>query len=213
MREQIVKRLIAEKLVVIIRVKDPNEIDNIVQCIADGGGGAVEITSNTPLYTSAIARIKRQFPQLLVGAGTITDPALAQEAIDAGAEFLVTPNTSESVVRTAHAACIPVVMGAMTPTEVHAAQTARADIVKLFPAGNLGPEYLAALARGPFLHTPFFPVGGIDETNAHEWMQNGAIGVGVGGSLACPVHTELEKTELTGRIRQLITALHSDNSQ
>lgn len=208
MKNQIVKKLLEERVVVIIRVTDPTQVPPIVNCLVDGGIKVIEITSNTPGCMSAVKQLRSDYPRLLIGAGTITSTELAEEALAAGAQFLVTPNTRPDVVSCAHRRDVPVIMGAMTPSEVVEAMEARADIVKLFPAGALGPEYLKALAGGPFLDTVFFAVGGIDEHNLEQWMNSGAAGVGIGGSLASPVTTEAEAERLTGRIRMIVNLLH-----
>lgn len=207
MKERIVETLLAEKLVVIIRVENPEEIPAIVGCLVEGGARAIEITSNTPGYADAVSGLRKDYPELLIGAGTITSPGLAEEAIAAGAQFLVTPNTRPEVVVTAHQHDVPVIMGAMTPTDVVVATEAAADVVKLFPAGALGTDYLKSLARGPFLDTVFFAVGGVDEHNLGQWMSSGAAGVGIGGSLAAPVRNSEEAVRLTGRIRQIVEQL------
>lgn len=207
MKDSIVRKLLEERVVVIIRVTDSVDIPPIVNCLVDGGIRAIEITSNTPDCMSAVAQLRRDYPELLVGAGTITSPELAEEAIAAGAQFLVTPNTRADIVTCAHQHGVPVLMGAMTPSEVVEATEANADIVKLFPAGALGSAYLKALARGPFLDTTFFAVGGIDEHNLEEWMNSGAAGVGIGGSLATPVRTDAEAELLTRRIRRITVLL------
>lgn len=209
MRDRTVKQILNERLVVIIRVDDPGEIPAIVQCLVDGGARAIEITSNTPGYASAVSSLREVYPDLLIGAGTITSPALAEEAIAAGAQFLVTPNTRPEMVDVAHLHDVPVIMGAMTPSDVVVATEAGADIVKLFPAGALGTDYLKSLARGPFLDTVFFAVGGVDEHNLGQWITNGAEGVGIGGSLAAPVRSPDEATRLTGRIRQIVEQLRT----
>ena len=206
-RESIRQRLINEKLVVIIRVTDPADIPPIIACMYDAGVGAVEITSNTPGYQNAITQARAHYPNMLVGAGTITDIALVDEATKAGAQFLVTPNTSADVVRHAHSLQVPVVMGALTPTDVVNATQAKADIVKLFPAGAMGTGYLKDLAKGPFLNTTFFPVGGINEHNFEQWMQSGAAGIGIGGALASPVKNEEEANALTAKVRAIVVTL------
>lgn len=208
MKKQILKKLLDDRLVAIIRVEDPGEIGRIVECLVEGGVESIEITSNTPGYLGAISTLREEYPQLLIGAGTITSPVLAEESVKAGAQFLVTPNTHAAVVSTAHAHGVPVIMGAMTPTEVVEAQEAKADIIKLFPAGALGPDYLKSLAGGPFLGTAFFAVGGVDEHNVEKWMKSGAAGVGVGGSLARPVSSPSEAEKLIERVQTLVQRLN-----
>lgn len=209
MRERTVKRMLDHRLVVIIRVAGPDDIPPIVACLVGGGAEVIEITSNTPGWKHAVAQMRREHPDLLFGAGTITSTTLAEEAIAAGAQFLVTPNTRPEVVEFAHRHGVPVVMGAMTPTEVADAVDANADIVKLFPASTLGPGHLKSLAAGPFLDTVFFAVGGVDEHNLPQWIENGAAGVGIGGSLAAPVPTAEDAKLLAARIRRITDFLAS----
>ncbi|MDR7089272.1 bifunctional 4-hydroxy-2-oxoglutarate aldolase/2-dehydro-3-deoxy-phosphogluconate aldolase [Cellvibrio fibrivorans] len=204
MKFERVNKLLAEKLIVILRVKHSEDIIPIVQCLAAAGIKALEVTANTPNFCAAISRIRSEFPEVLVGAGTITNVLLAQQAMAAGAQFLVTPNTSSAVVKVAHEQEVPVVMGAFTPTEIVAAIEAQADIVKLFPAEPMGPDYLKSLAFGPFNDTIFFPVGGINELNIERWANSGAKGIGVGGSLAAPVRTPEEAQRLVERLKTLI---------
>ncbi|WP_440875953.1 bifunctional 4-hydroxy-2-oxoglutarate aldolase/2-dehydro-3-deoxy-phosphogluconate aldolase [Thalassotalea sp. PLHSN55] len=212
MKTQRLTRLLAEKLIVIIRVENPEDILAIVQCLHDAGVNAVEVTSNTPNYDVYLPKIKQVFPQMMIGAGTITHGHLAQQAIAAGAEFLVTPNAKADVVKVAHQHDVPVVMGAYTPTDIVDAVDYGADIVKLFPAQPIGPEYLAALAKGPFLDVPFFPVGGIDEDNALAYFHAGAKGIGVGGSLAQPVYSDEQKQALTQRVACLVKQIAKINT-
>ncbi|WP_084004967.1 bifunctional 4-hydroxy-2-oxoglutarate aldolase/2-dehydro-3-deoxy-phosphogluconate aldolase [Gilvimarinus polysaccharolyticus] len=206
-RAKVLSILLREKLVVIIRLTDPEDADAIVTALIAGGVKAIEITSNTPGYAKKISQLRADHPDLLIGAGTITSEALADEAVTAGAQFLVTPNTCSQTVKRAHQLDVPVVMGAMTPTDVVQASNAGADIIKLFPSGELGPAYLKSLAHGPFLHTPFFPVGSVDEHNIRQWMDAGACGVGVGGRLATPVTNPAEADALTQKAAGIIADL------
>lgn len=206
-REAVRQQLLQEKLVVIIRLKNPDDANAIVGALIKGGVKAIEITSNTPGYGEKIAELRELHPRLLIGAGTITTPELARQAIGRGAQFLVTPNTCEETLKAAHQLDVPVVMGAMTPTDVVRASNAGADIIKLFPSGELGPGYLASLARGPFLNTPFFPVGSVDEHNVRQWMDAGACGVGIGGRLAAPIANQAEADALAEKVAGIIADL------
>ena len=206
-KQYILEQMFEQKLVVIIRVEQPQQVDGIVENLIEAGVGILEITSNTPGYAEKISQLRAQYPSLIVGAGTITSVELAEQATAAGAQFLVTPNTCAQVAGFANKHELPVLMGAFTPTDVVEAKKAGADVVKLFPAEPIGPDYLKALAKGPFLDTAFFPVGGIDENNFESWMQAGAKGLGVGGSLAKPVNSLEEKLQLITRVRKIVSRL------
>lgn len=206
-REQIRQQLLRDKLVVIIRVTDPSDIPDIVECLQSAGVRAIEITSNTPHYLEAIKQQRARYPNILIGAGTVTNTDITKEAIEAGAQFLVTPNTSAQVVKCAHSFNVPVIIGALTPTDVVTAMEAKADIIKLFPASAMGTDYLKDLAKGPFLDTVFFPVGGIDETNFEQWMLSGAKGIGIGGALASPVRNKKEAAALRDKVSYIVETL------
>lgn len=197
----------ASKAVAIIRVTNPNDIDPIAECLVSAGVKALEITSNTPDYIEGIKRLKQQHPNTCIGAGTITNPQLAREAIEAGAQFLVTPNTSKAVIDTASIANIPILVGAFTPSEIYQAYEWGADLIKVFPSGAVCPDYIASLTRGPFHHIPLVAVGSVDENNASAWMAAGCVGVGFGGSLTQPIFSREDYKHRSSRIRTLLTSL------
>lgn len=177
-----IERLLAAKLIVVIRRSVRSEVAPVVDALALSGIGVLEITSNTPGWTAEIAAARQRYPEVMVGAGTIINAELAAEAIQAGAEFLVTPNVDEGVVRIAHEHQCPVAMGALTPTEVAQALRYGADIIKLFPACEMGLSYFKAL-RGPFADQHFFAVGHFPISEVPAWLEAGASGVGLAGRL------------------------------
>ncbi len=181
-REQILQIIKSEKLIGIIRLKKQGQVDAVVKGLASSGMRVLEITSNTPGFLDEIKRARKLYPKTLIGAGTITDTQLAISAIKYGAQFLVSPNTNLELIKIAHQNDIPIVMGALTPTEIHAAYQNGADIIKLFPAETLGIDYFKAI-KGPLADVDFFVVGGIDLNNIHEWMTAGVKGFGIGGVL------------------------------
>ncbi len=181
-KDTIIGTILQEKIVAIIRLKEQSEVSKVLKSLISGGIRVLEITSNTPGFLEEIGKARMLHPTVLIGAGTVTNAAIAEEAIKAGAQFLVTPNTNIAVIRLAHKQEIPVLMGAFTPTEVCLAVENGADIVKLFPATSLGIDYFKAI-REPLNKVNFFVVGGIGLNNVQEWMDAGACGVGLGGVL------------------------------
>ena len=175
-------RIRSEKLISIIRLKEQAAVQPAVDAVIAGGIRILEITTNTPGFSEEIEKARKKNPDILIGAGTVINAELAKEAITAGAQFLVTPNTVKDVVRLGRDDGIPVVMGAMTPTEVAMAVDFGADMIKLFPAGQLGIPYFKSL-KGPFDSVSFIAVGGIDMENAREWFKAGVTGLGIGSSL------------------------------
>jgi 2-dehydro-3-deoxyphosphogluconate aldolase / (4S)-4-hydroxy-2-oxoglutarate aldolase len=144
----------------------------------------MEVTMNTPGAARMVARYRPVVPAgKLLGMGTIRNKEEAREAIDAGAMFLVTPNLDSRVIEFARERDIPVVVGALTPTEVYTAWQAGADLIKVFPCGSLGgPGYIRELL-GPFDHIPLAAVGGVTFDNLRDYFRAGASAVGTSTSL------------------------------
>lgn len=156
-----------------------------VQALCDGGIVGIEITYSTPNAPDVVRTLRERFGEkLLVGMGTLTEVRHAQEAAEAGAQFLVSPHHEAGLAAAMVATGLPVMMGALTPTEVLAAWRMGSDVVKLFPGSLGGPSYLKAL-RGPFPYIPLMPTGGVSRSNAGDWFKAGAFAVGAGSEL-CP---------------------------
>jgi 2-dehydro-3-deoxyphosphogluconate aldolase/(4S)-4-hydroxy-2-oxoglutarate aldolase len=154
-----------------------------VLTLASEGIGLIEVSLTSDEALDVISRARAELgPKAIVGAGTVVTAQDAREARAAGAEFIVTPGLGAGVGE-ARALGLPVIAGALTPSEVIAARAAGADAVKLFPASAMGgSEYLRAL-RAPFPDVPFVPVGGVDAQSARRYLELGAVAVGVGSPL------------------------------
>ncbi len=154
-----------------------------VDVLTTGGVTGVEITYTTPDAASVIRRVRDEHgDRILLGAGTITTPEQARQAVDAGASFLVSPGCDPELAKHMSQTGVPALLGAMTPTEVMAASRHNPLAVKIFPASLGGPAYLRAL-RGPFPDVAMVPTGGVSADNVGDWLQAGAIAVGAGGEL------------------------------
>jgi len=178
----------------------------LINCLVNAGINALEITSNTPGFEQEIAKARAAYKNTLIGAGTIINTALAQQAIDAGAQFIVTPNTNQAVVELAHRHGLPVLMGALTPTDVANAIEHNADIIKVFPAGSMGINYFKALT-GPFSDVPLMPVGGINLDNLAHWFAAGACAVAVSSDFSKPVNNEQQYDTLSKLVCKYISAV------
>ncbi|RJR16409.1 MAG: 2-dehydro-3-deoxyphosphogluconate aldolase [Nitrospiraceae bacterium] len=144
---------------------------------------AIEITMNTDQALNIVSANIASVPSgKLLGMGTIRNLAEARKAVEAGAMFLVTPNTDPEVIRYAKSKSVPIISGALTPTEVYTAWSAGADMVKVFPCRSFGPEYFREL-RGPYELIPLVAVGGVDMDNIREYFAAGAGAVGASTSL------------------------------
>jgi 2-dehydro-3-deoxyphosphogluconate aldolase/(4S)-4-hydroxy-2-oxoglutarate aldolase len=144
---------------------------------------AIEITMNTENALQIVSSLRPAVPAgKLLGMGTVRNREEAKKAVGAGAMFLVTPNTDTDVIEYAGSCNVPVISGALTPTEVYTAWSAGADMVKVFPCRPFGPGYIREL-RGPFEKVPLVAVGGVTAENMNDYFDAGVRAVGVSTSL------------------------------
>ncbi len=170
-------------VVLIVRCDTAEEALTGIAAVVEGGIKAVEVTFTVPGAPSVIREVNKQLgANVLLGAGTVTTPEQAEDAVDAGARYLVAPNTDETVIGAAKRLGVPILPGALTPTEVQRAWDVGADAVKIFPASLGGPSYIKAL-KAPFPNIKMVPTGGVDERTVGDFFRAGAYAVGAGGSL------------------------------
>ncbi|MEK3724327.1 bifunctional 4-hydroxy-2-oxoglutarate aldolase/2-dehydro-3-deoxy-phosphogluconate aldolase [Paenibacillus sp. FSL H8-0034] len=182
-REQGLQWIEKTRIIAIVRGVEERHINDLSQALLDGGIRAMEITLNTSGALSMITKLQTQFGEhMYIGAGTVLDMEDAKQAIEAGASYIVTPNTDEDVIRYAVEQGVPIFPGAMTPTEIVKAWKAGATAVKIFPGASLGLAYIKEL-QGPLNHIPMVAVGGVNEANIAQFIQAGCYGLGIGGSL------------------------------
>lgn len=202
------ERLWQNGVLAILRGFSETEAIYAAQALLEGGISAIEVTSDSPGAWHIIESLKKRNTQIMVGAGTVLDTETARQAIEVGADFLFSPVFFPEMMKIAHRYGRMAIPGAMTPTEVLQALESGADIVKLFPAGSLGVNYLKEL-RGPFAYIPFLPTGGITLENAPEFIRAGAVGVGMGSAL---VNREWVKEKkyalLTNQAKELQKRIH-----
>jgi len=202
-RAEIIARLVRPGIIAVVRTGQTAQVAPICEALVAGGIHALEITLTVPGALGAIRAACRHFgAAALVGAGTVLDAAAARAAIEAGAEFIVSPITKWEIVEAAHAADRPVMSGAYTPTEAQAAHEAGADFIKIFPADKLGPSYIKAL-RAPLPHLQIVPTGGVDLQTAPDFLKAGCVALGVGGSL---LTAEILRTNAWAELTQLARA-------
>jgi 2-dehydro-3-deoxyphosphogluconate aldolase/(4S)-4-hydroxy-2-oxoglutarate aldolase len=180
----------------------------MVAALVAGGVTGIEITYTTPNAAEVVAALAQRFgDEIVLGMGTLIEPAQAAEAAQAGAQFLVSPHTEPVLAQAMVATGLPVMMGALTPTEVVASRQLGSDVVKLFPGSLGGPEYMKAL-KGPFPNVPMMPTGGVDIDNIGDWFAAGAVAVGAGSQL-CPKNLAAagKFDEITAIARSFVTAV------
>ena len=178
----LIPRFSAARVVPVVRTTKAELAARAVEWLRGAGITIFEITMTVPDAPGLIRRLSAD-PGLLVGAGTVPDRAAAEACLDAGARFLVAPWVDGAVAQAARARGAAALLGAMTPTEVRAALSAGADVVKIFPASSAGgPAHIKAL-RSVFPGVAFCPTGGVDARNAPDYLAAGAAFVGIGGKL------------------------------
>ena len=209
-KASVIARIKSEGAVAVIRTDSIQRALRAAEAVIAGGFRAVEITYSFPDATKAIAKLTESNENdLLIGAGTILNRHQVQEAVGAGARFLVSPCVLPEVIDAAHELQVAIIPGAFTPTEIFTAHSLGADIVKIFPAVKFGPEYLKAV-RGPLPNIPIMPTSGVDASNVADWFRAGAAAVGAVSSVLDPVLIQNgEWNELTKRARDFINAVRA----
>ena len=186
MREEVVKLIEKNKVIAIVRGANPEQAVKVAKAIYDGGVKLIEVTFNQKNpntfkdTVTAIKEIKKNCPKMCVGAGTVLTKEQVDLAKDAGAEYIVSPDTDEEVIKYTVKSGLVSLPGAYTPSEAKKAYNAGADFVKLFPCSD--PKYLKALVA-PLSHVKFIAVGGVNVENAKDFIKAGAVGIGVGSAL------------------------------
>lgn len=181
---EVLNRIRSEGLIPVVRVATSQEAMEVADALRAGGASLIEITMTVQGALDAIRELTRRYNhEVIVGAGTVLDEGSAEAALQAGARFLVSPAFDPGVIRAARDAKVVVVPGAMTPTEILGAWKAGGDLVKVFPAAQLGgPDYVKAL-KGPLPQIPLVPTGGVNLQNVGAFIRAGAEAVGAGGEL------------------------------
>ena len=184
-KQEVISGLKDSGVVAVIRADNIEKAEQIVKAIVKGGITAIEVTMTVPNAFDLIKKLSKKYQgsDVLVGAGSVTDAVSAKNSIDAGAKYIVGPTFDQDVVNICNEFQVPVIPGAMSPTEVVNAMKAGADIVKIFPATLFGPKIIKAI-KGPIPHAPLLPTGGVNLDNVQDWFEAGACAVGVGSALS-----------------------------
>ncbi|GAA2269435.1 bifunctional 4-hydroxy-2-oxoglutarate aldolase/2-dehydro-3-deoxy-phosphogluconate aldolase [Actinomadura luteofluorescens] len=198
--------LTATGVVAVVRGRRADRVADVLDALVAAGVRCLEVTLNTPGALDALRAARDRLPAgVEVGAGTVRTRAEAEAAADAGASFLVAPDTRAEVAEAARDRSLRYYPGALTPNEVARAWDLGATAVKIFPANAFGPRYLRDLAE-PFRDVRLLPTGGVGPDTAAEYLAAGAIAVGAGGSLIGDALDGGSLTALTDRARALLAA-------
>ena len=199
MREQVIKQIEQNKIITIVRGANPVQAVKVAKAVNNGGIRLIEVTFNQKCpetfsdTVKAIKEIKLALPDMVVGAGTVLTIEQVELAKSAGAEYIVSPDADEMVIKRTVELDMVSLPGAYTPSEVKRAHNAGADFVKLFPCADV--SYLKAL-KAPLSHIKFLAVGGVNVENAKDYIDAGAVGVGVGGALVNKKLVDEEKYDI-----------------
>ncbi len=183
-RKEVLSFIVEVGIVPVVRTTSAESAIRAVEAIYNGGVRAAEITMTVPGAIRALEKVADKFgDKIVLGAGTVLDPETARTCMLAGAEFFVTPSLKRATIEMAKRYSKVICPGALTPTEVLTAWEAGADVVKIFPCGNVGgAKYIKAL-KGPFPQIEMIPTGGVNLETAGEFLKAGACAVAVGGEL------------------------------
>jgi 2-dehydro-3-deoxyphosphogluconate aldolase/(4S)-4-hydroxy-2-oxoglutarate aldolase len=183
-KREVFDTMVSEGLIPVVRVASASEAIDVADAIKEGGVSFIEITMSVQGAIDVIKELTAKYrDEIIMGAGTVLDAETGRAALLAGAQFIVSPTLNLDLIELAHRYSAVVIPGAMTPTEILTAWNAGADMVKVFPAGQLGgPGYIKAL-RGPLPQILLVPTGGVDLQNAGPFIQAGATALGVGSEL------------------------------
>jgi len=217
MREATLKKIREQKVIAIVRGQAPAVMEKLAAAMLAGGLDLIEVTfpQNNPDgwkdTAKSIHMLNTAFDgRIMAGAGTVLTIEQLHMACDAGARYIITPNTDERIIHETRRLGLVALPGALTPTEIVQAYNAGADAVKVFPVDSLGPAYIKAI-KAPLSHIPLMAVGGVTDQNAAEYFRAGCVGVGVGGNLVNRQWIEAGEFEkITALAKQYIQITHAE---
>ena len=213
-KSEIISLLLDPGIIAVVRAQKQEQVIPLSEALVAGGVIAVEITMTTPNAIAAIREASQKLgDRAVIGVGTVLDVATCQAAIEAGAQFVVSPICRTELVAVAHAANRPIMLGSYTPTEAQIAHEAGSDFIKIFPADTLGAGYIKSL-RAPLPHLRIVPTGGVDLNTLGDFFSAGCAAVGAGSSLvSAKILQDSAWAELTQRARDFVKAAATAREQ
>jgi 2-dehydro-3-deoxyphosphogluconate aldolase/(4S)-4-hydroxy-2-oxoglutarate aldolase len=205
-KPEILAKIRSERVVALIRADGPSSLLECSRALSAGGLNCIELTMTTPGAIELCARVSRELPHALIGLGTVLDADTARRGVEAGAKFIVTPAVRPEVIAACRELGVPVLGGALTPTEIRATWDLGADVVKIFPAEFFGPAYIKSI-KGPFPKIELMPTGGVTPDNVAEFLRNGAFATAAGSALVSPSALKSgDWSAITARAKQFAEA-------
>src|SRR5437588_797349 len=200
---RVLEAILRARIVPIIRTSSRDWAVEAAEALAASGLGIIEITFTVPEAPAVIRSLRTRFPDVLVGAGTVTNADVAAQAVDAGAQFLLSPALSPGMIDVARRHRVLAVPGAFSPTEVLQALERGAELIKIFPAETGGPRHIRAILA-PLAEARLLPTGGVTPENVGDWFKAGAAAVGIGTALVGPVGLLLLQPGAGPRAREVL---------
>ena len=208
-KADILARLKAEKVIALIRADSSASLLDCARALSAGGLNCIELTMTTPNAIELCAQVAQELPQVLLGLGTVLDAATARRGIAAGAKFIVTPAVRPTVIAVCKELHVPILSGALTPTEAYTAHELGADVIKIFPAEFFGPAYIKSL-KAPFPKLEFLPTGGVTPETVGDFLKAGAFATAAGSALVAPAALKSgDWAAITARAKQFVAAANA----
>ena len=209
-KEQVLTRMKEDCLVAVVRAKNKEQGEKVIDAIVAGGINFIEITmtmdeGNPVEFIQFMADKYRNNDKVVIGAGTVLDPETARAVILAGANYVVSPGLNVETIKLCNRYRIPMIPGVMSPTEAITALEAGCDIIKVFPGNVVGPGAISSF-KGPLPQGDFMPSGGVDVDNVDKWIKAGACAVGTGSSLTKGAKTG-DFAAVTAKAREFVEAV------
>ncbi len=209
-KEQVITRMKEDCLVAVVRAKNKEQGEKVIDAIIAGGINFIEITmtmdeGNPVEFIQFMSEKYRDNERIVIGAGTVLDPETARAVILAGANYVVSPGLNVDTIKLCNRYRIPMLPGVMSPTEAITALEAGCDIIKVFPGNVVGPGAISSF-KGPLPQGDFMPSGGVDVDNVDKWLKAGACAVGTGSSLTKGAKTG-DFAAVTAKAREFVEAV------
>lgn len=209
-KEQVITRMKEDCLVAVVRAKNKEQGEKVIDAIIAGGINFIEITmtmdeGNPVEFIQFMSEKYRSNEKVVIGAGTVLDPETARAVILAGANYVVSPGLNVDTIKLCNRYRIPMLPGVMSPTEAITALESGCDIIKVFPGNVVGPGAISSF-KGPLPQGDFMPSGGVDVDNVDKWLKAGACAVGTGSSLTKGAKTG-DFAAVTAKAREFVEAV------
>ncbi len=209
-KEQVLTRMKEDCLVAVVRAKNKEQGEKVIDAIVAGGINFIEITmtmdeGNPVEFIQFMSEKYRNNEKVVIGAGTVLDPETARAVILAGANYVVSPGLNVETIKLCNRYRVPMLPGVMSPTEAITALEAGCDIIKVFPGNVVGPGAISSF-KGPLPQGDFMPSGGVDVDNVDKWIKAGACAVGTGSSLTKGAKTG-DFAAVTAKAREFVEAV------